>query len=138
MKKKLKCILLVDDQEECNYMHKRAIRMMGCAEKVHVAMNGKEAIDFLRSEEGGVCPTPELIFFDLNMPVMGGWEFLDEYDKLEEEQKSKIVLVLLTTSLNKKDKERAAKNKYIKEYVSKYLDESNLQAILDKYFSDYL
>ncbi|MEO9477430.1 MAG: response regulator [Cyclobacteriaceae bacterium] len=138
MKQKFKCLLLIDDQEDCNFLHKRTINAMNCTEKVQVALNGKEAIEFLKTKVDGKLPEPEIIFLDLNMPVMDGWEFLEEYDKLGEEQKAGIVLVMLTTSLNPKDQERAADNKYIKEFVSKYLDESGLMDLIKKYFSDYL
>lgn len=138
MKKKFKCLLLVDDRDDCNYMHKIVINDMDCAEKIQVALNGKEAIDFLKSKEGDSHPQPEIIFLDLNMPVMDGWEFLEEYDKLEEEQKAGIVLIMLTSSLSVKDQKRASKNKYIKEYITKFLDDSSLEFIIKKYFSDYL
>jgi len=138
MRKKFKCLLLVDDREDCNYMHKMIITEMNCTERIEVALNGKQAIEFLQAREGTSYAQPEIIFLDLNMPVMDGWEFLDEYDKLEEEQKAGIILVMLTTSLNIKDQERAAQNKYIKEYVTKYLDEQSLRKIIEKYFSDYL
>ncbi|MEP0365951.1 MAG: response regulator [Cyclobacteriaceae bacterium] len=138
MKKKFKCVLLIDDQEDSNFLHKRTINSIDCTEKVEVALNGKEAIDFLKSKMGTSHPQPEIIFLDLNMPVMDGWEFLEEYDKLEEQQKAGIVIVMLTTSLNPKDQERAIENKYVKEFVSKYLDESGLMSLIQKYFSDYL
>lgn len=138
MKKKFKCVLLIDDQEDSNFLHKMAINKVDCAEQIQIALNGKEAIEFLKSKASGKHPQPEMIFLDLNMPVMDGWEFLEEYDKLEEEQKAGIVIVMLTTSLNPKDQERAAENKYVKEFVSKYLDESGLMSLIQKYFSDYL
>lgn len=138
MKKKFNCLLLVDDRNDCNFMHKMTIDSMNCAKDVEVALNGKEAIDFLKTKVNGFYPKPEIIFLDLNMPVMDGWEFLEEYDKLDEVQKSGIILVMLTTSLSQIDKERATKSKYVKEFVTKYLDESKLETIIEKYYSDYL
>lgn len=138
MKKKLNCILLIDDREDCNYMHKMVIEDMACAETIKIANNGKEAIEYLKTIKNGSLPKPELIFLDLNMPVMDGWEFLEEYDKLSDEQKAGEVLIMLTTSLNPKDLERASENKYVKDYMTKFLDEESLLAIIEKYYPEHL
>ena len=112
MKKKLNCVLLVDDNESDNFIHKRVLEKAAIANHIEIAMNGKEALEFLTTL--GKCDQseylycqPELIFLDINMPVMDGWEFLEEYQKLEAVQKGKIVFVMLTTSLNPSDKIRA-------------------------------
>lgn len=138
MKKKFKCLLLVDDRDDCNYLHKLVLTKMECAEQIAVALNGKEAIEFLKSRINGAPPQPEIIFLDLNMPVMDGWEFLDEYKKLDDAQRAGIIVVMLTTSLNPKDRARAAQNKYVNEFVPKFLDEKSMLEIVNKYFSDYL
>ena len=114
MKRKLNCVLLVDDNDSDNFIHKRVIEKSGIAENIAVALNGKEAMDFLIKKGNCHQPEdsyaqPELIFLDINMPVMDGWEFLEEYEKLEKVQKGKIVFIMLTTSLNPADKIRAEK-----------------------------
>lgn len=112
MKKKINCILLVDDNESDNFIHKRILEKSGIANHIEIAMNGQEAIDFLKTkekfgeQEDRYCQ-PELIFLDINMPVMDGWGFLEEYHKLEDVQKGKIVFIMLTTSLNPADKNKA-------------------------------
>lgn len=138
MKRKLKSILLIDDREDCNYMHKMVIDDMDCAESIEIAYNGKQAIDFLKENAEKALSQPEIIFLDLNMPVMDGWEFLEEYHKIKKEIKNDPILVMLTTSLNPKDQERAAQNKDVKEYVTKFLDEESLSKIIKKYFINYL
>ena len=120
MKKKLNCILLVDDDESCNEFHQLIIEKTACTEKVEVAYDGEEALAFLKSSINGVHPEPDIIFLDINMPGMNGWEFLEEYKKLEGEIKSKIV-VMLTTSLNPNDKTRAEKTGCVDEFRSKFL-----------------
>jgi CheY-like chemotaxis protein len=72
----------------------------------------------------GKFPKPHLILLDLNMPVMDGWEFLDNYENLSEEQRAKIVLVLLTTSKNYKD---------INGYENKPLSVIKMEHIINKY-----
>ena len=81
---------------------------------------------------------PAIIFLDINMPKIDGWEFLDEYEKLEDIQKAQVVLVMLTTSLNPDDLERAKSNPLVYDYLNKYLDADRIQKIIEKHFSNHL
>ncbi len=137
MKKKLNCILLVDDDESCNEFHQLIIEKTACTEKVEVAYDGEEALAFLKSSINGVHPEPDIIFLDINMPGMNGWEFLEEYKKLEGEIKSKIV-VMLTTSLNPNDKTRAEKTGCVDGFRSKFLSIKDVNEILLKHFPEYI
>lgn len=138
MKKKLHLILLVDDDDDCNFFHERLLKKMECVERIHKANDGVEALEFLRSKDGATHPQPAIIFLDINMPRMNGWEFLAEYEKLEASQKGQVVLVMLTTSLNPDDKERALKNPHVSTFANKYLDNDALTKILQNFFPDYL
>ena len=108
MKKKLNCVLLVDDNASDNFLHKRIIQKADMTKHIEIAENGEEALDFLITKakcgqpESSYCQ-PELILLDINMPVMDGWQFLEEYNKLEKVQKGKGVVIMLTTSLNPAD-----------------------------------
>ena len=137
MKKKLKCVLLVDDDSDCNFYHQRLLQKMDCTDKVEVAGDGFEAINYLKTSVDGKFPTPDIIFLDINMPRMNGWEFLEEYSLLPEEQKARMVLVMLTTSLNPDDKERGINCKDVSGFQNKYLDRDNLQKIINENFPDY-
>ena len=103
MMKKLNCILLVDDNESDNFFHRRAIEQAGITDFIEIAMNGEEAIDFMATkreigQKDHSYPQPALIFLDINMPLMDGWEFLEEYQKLDVTQKSNAVIIMLTAS----------------------------------------
>jgi CheY-like chemotaxis protein len=136
MMKKAKCILLIDDDEATNFIHQRVIKKASFAEKVIVAKNGAEALEILNSKEDDFLPQPDVIFLDINMPVMDGWQFLQEYQKLHDDSKGKVILVMLTTSLNPDDKDRASSIPVVNGFKNKPLSESMLQAILDEYFAD--
>ena len=138
MKKKLNCILLVDDDEDCNFFHKRLVKRMDITEEIQVALDGEEAIEYLKSTKEGKHPQPAIIFLDINMPKVDGWEFLEEYGKLDDIQKAQVVLVMLTTSLNPDDMERAKSNPLVHDYLNKYLDAERINKIIEEHFSDYL
>lgn len=135
MLKKLNSILLVDDDEDDNYYHKIIINKMEMVNKIAVAENGIEALAYIKDEAN---VPPDIIFLDLNMPKMNGWEFLEQYQHLTLEQKAKVLIVILTTSLNPDDKKRAEEIKDVTGFETKPLSKEILSELLDKHFSDYM
>src|SRR5437868_14369488 len=103
MPKQLNCVLLIDDNEDDNFYHEIILREADITKHIEIAETGFDALDFLQAAQ----PAPELIFLDINMPRMNGWEFLQRYRKLNMEQKANVVIIMLTTSLNPSDAERA-------------------------------
>ena len=123
--------MLIDDNEADNYFHNLIIEEAGIAEKIEIAINGEEAINYLTRE--GQVP-PDLIFLDINMPKMNGWEFLEEYNRLKIKKKGNIVIVMLTTSLNPEDRKRAEQYKDVSRFEVKPLNEKNILEIIEKHF----
>ncbi len=134
-------ILLVDDDEVNNFYNESVLTMeLGFKGEVAVCNNGREALDYLINQEKlnqsnpNKNHTPDLIFLDINMPVMDGFEFLEEYAKLPESTKAKIVICMLTTSLNSSDERKASQFIEIKEYVNKPLDKEGISEIIEQFF----
>ncbi len=138
MKKKLNCILLIDDDLPTNFINERVIRKMCCSEYIKAVQGGFEALDYLKSSDIENNPPPDLIFLDINMPGMNGWEFLEEYVKLETHQKSKAVIVMLTTSLNPDEKDKADKISQISGFLNKPLYAEGVKTILQENFPEYI
>ena len=143
MRKKLNCVLLVDDNESDNFIHKRVLEKADIASHIETSINGKEALDFLIANgkngntEGGL-PLPDLIFLDINMPVMDGWEFLEEFEKLQDSQKGKAVFIMLTTSLNPADKYKAEMIIGDDCFQYKPLTMKMINDVMQRHFPDYL
>lgn len=136
MKKQLNSILLIDDDEATNFINEMVIKEADCTNKIITVETGTEALEFLLSKTDGKHPQPDLIFLDINMPQMNGWEFLEEYKKLKEHQKGKITIVMLTTSLNPDDEKRAEKIKDIDDFKNKPLTLDTFIEILKKHFPE--
>lgn len=134
MKEKIKCILLIDDNEADNFFSELVINELDCAEKVVAVQSGQAALDYLTKPLNGVYPQPTLIFLDINMPAMNGWEFLAEYKKLNEHQKAQKVVVMLTTSLNPDDAKMAREIAEIDEFMNKPLTKEMLMEVLEGKF----
>lgn len=137
MKKKLNCILLVDDEKGANHFHQIMIEEMDYAEKVYLAYDGKEALEFLESALAGALPLPKLIFLDINMPGMNGWDFLHEYEKMDTAIKDKIVVVMLTSSINHDDMEKAKQFKSVIGFKNKYLEKEAMNELFAEHFPEY-
>ena len=131
MKKKLNCILLVDDDQDCNFMHKRTISKLDCAESIVVALDGEQALEYLKTPEN---QRPDLIFLDVNMPKLNGWDFLEEYAKLDADIRGDVIIVMLTTSLNPEDFQRAQSNEFVNGFINKYLEPDALKGVLKENF----
>lgn len=143
MKAKLNSILLIDDDEGTNFINKRVIQKADIAEEVVTTYNGSEALDYLCNQgqfenPGKPFPQPMLILLDINMPIMDGWEFLDAYHKLHESQKSKIIIVMLTTSFNPDDSKRAGECTDISGFKNKPLTIDTLNDIIQTHFPELL
>lgn len=134
MKKELK-VLLVDDDKATNIYNEYKLKQLGLCKSIDVATNGQEAIDFLKStDEHGNHPQPDLIFLDINMPIMNGWEFLESYERLDEKEKGNVILIMLTTSVNEDDYKKAKQNPNINGFKSKPLTAEMMQEIISEYW----
>lgn len=137
MRKKLKCILLIDDDSDCNYFHQKLFNRLDCVQEIKIVNDGRQALNFLATKVDGRHPVPELIFLDINMPRMNGWEFLEEYQKLDSDAKENVILIMLTSSLNPDDKEKAKGFEEVKGFKSKYLNKDGIIKILEEYFPEH-
>ena len=134
VKKKLSCILLVDDDYEDNVFHRLIISRMQIAESVEEANDGLEALDYLKKRQ----VPPELIFLDINMPRMNGWEFLEEYKDLDSEKKAKTIIMMLSTSSNPDEIKKAQEIAEVSGFKTKPLSKEMLVEILEGFFREHL
>jgi CheY-like chemotaxis protein len=132
MNRQLHSILLVDDDEATNYLHKRVIEETFDVEHIEIATNGQVALDYLKkiAETGALYP--QIIFLDINMPVMNGWQFLEEFEKLVIPNKEQLVVMMLTTSVNPLDFEYSKDFTSIHGYRRKPLTHAMLIKLYDE------
>lgn len=120
--------MLVDDSETDNFIHKRVIELSKFAEKVLVKDSGKSALEYLEKNFNNFSNLPNLIFLDINMPIVDGFVFLYEFENFPEEVKEKCKIIILSSSDNKRDIDRIVDNKYVVGYITKPL---SMEAVHD-------
>lgn len=135
MPKTIRCILLIDDDPDDNFLHRMVIEESGLIETVRVAETGQAALDYLMHSHDDYYIRPDLIFLDINMPGMNGFEFLEEYEKLPAEQKTGLVVLMLTTSLNPSDQKKASNFATVGGYHAKPLTQAMLHEVVEKHFA---
>lgn len=120
---KITSILVVDDDENDQFICDYTIRKFDPSIRVLKAFDGSEALDVLRDA------TPDAIILDINMPVMNGFEFLDRY--AEEFDVHAPVVAMLTSSHLGKDRERAMQYSFVKSYFEKPLQAEHLRVMAE-------
>lgn len=128
----MKRFLLVDDSDATNFFNKTIIKKTECVEEILVAKNGKEALEYI---ESGIIP--EILFLDINMPIMDGWEFLKEFQKLDSELKKSIIIILMIGAKLSNEEIKKAKNfPEIKEFRDKMLTKDIVCSIVTTYYDN--
>lgn len=135
MEKQLKHILLVDDSKATNFFNKMIIEKTGLAENVVLTENGAEALSYIDSTIN-LLNTPEIIFLDLNMPVMDGWEFLDHYNRLDYSNKNSVIILMLGTDLLPEDQKKVKAYNFIKGDSEKMLNKKFLCNLVKEHFNE--
>ena len=127
---KINNIYLIDDDSIVNMVSKRTIEKNGFAEKIHVHQNAVNALEKLRDlKEENPEEIPQIIFLDINMPEMNGWEFLDEFEKFEKSVKEKCSIYMLTSSIDTADIKRSQTYSCVKDFVTKPLTKDKLSML---------
>ena len=99
--KKMNSIFIVDDDPITVFGLQKMLKASVVCENIRAFQNGKLAIDQLRQDIENGVPLPEVIFLDINMPIMDGWEFLEEFLKLPIEER--IIINVITSSIDPSD-----------------------------------
>ncbi len=134
MQNKLNTVLVIDDDEPTNFLNQMIIEESGCAENIKAVQSGQEALDYLTREKDNWSKGPDLIFLDINMPAMNGWEFLEQYKQLDKERQARVMVVMLTTSLFPEDEVRAREIPEVSGFENKPLTPEKLDRILKSFF----
>ena len=117
-------ILVIDDDDTSNFIAQRQLTRYNISDDITVLSNGQEGRDFLLR----ATKLPDLVFLDINMPVMNGFEFLEWFDSSE--LKGKVKFTISSTSVRQEDKELASRYDDVVMYLEKPLTEDKIQQLI--------
>lgn len=127
--KAYRIVMLIDDNEIDNLINQKMIEAANITENIFTHTGAKSAIEFLKNiEKIEVADKvlPDVIFLDIDMPLMDGFQFLTEFEKLGNTVKKKCKIVMLTSSINPQDLSRSKKYPNVKLYLNKPLSHESL------------
>jgi len=129
MKKNVK-IFLVDDDDLFPFLFREYIKETDISPEVTVFNKGKNVLDYLKDSLEKTELLPDIIFLDLNMPVMDGWEFVEEFILLKPHLLKKIKLYIFSSTISPVDIERAREIQSISEFIIKPSTPEKINAII--------
>jgi len=130
--KKYPTIMLIDDNEIDNLINQKMIEAAAIADKIYTHTGAKSGLEFLKNMEKLDIADhilPDLIFLDIDMPLMDGFQFMDEFEKLGAFVKKKCKVIMLTSSINPQDYNRAKKYPNIKLFLNKPLSFETINSV---------
>lgn len=127
--RKFNIVMLVDDNEIDNLINQKMIESAGICNIIYTQTGARSAIEFLRNIEktpGYESILPEVLFLDIDMPLMDGFQFLDEFERLGEATRKRIRIVMLTSSINPQDHARSLKYSSVILFLNKPLSHESI------------
>jgi response regulator of citrate/malate metabolism len=114
-------VLLIDDDKAVNFFNKHVVVKHHCFEHIHTVQSGAAGLEFLKKAAQGEAPIPDLVFLDINMPAMNGWEFLDHFEQMPADFRNKIKVIILSSSSNPEHIKKSIKNYDVEDFINKPL-----------------
>lgn len=127
--KKISSAWLIDDDKIYLFGLRKMIEISKRCDSITEFSNGSEAIRKLQTMVDSPELLPDIIFLDINMPVMDGWQFLMAFDVLKKQLSRQIIIYMISSSIDDRDIERARQLDAVKNYIIKPLPFDKLQSI---------
>lgn len=125
--KNINTACIIDDDSTYIFCLKRIMKTANFCNTIKVYNNGKHALDHLKYKMENQMELPDVILLDLNMPVMDGWQFLDQYMKIK--KKKSIPIYIVSSSIDPADKNKLSTYPEVTNFISKPIDKKKLNNI---------
>lgn len=130
--KKVDNTCIIDDDPIFIYGTKRIMNEVGFSDNILVYNNGQDAIEGLTAMSDEGKDLPSVIFLDLNMPIMNGWEFLEDFAKIPNKNVEKVTVYILSSSVDPRDLQRIKNYNMVSNYILKPISPNDLKSVLEE------
>ena len=128
--KKIGTFCIVDDDDIYQFTTSLLLKKTDLVNKIIVFSNGLKAINFLKDEMGTKENIPDVLFLDINMPVMDGWEFLEEYLLIKPMMPKTVVIYMVSSSVDERDVLKAKSISALSGYLVKPISSQNIMEVI--------
>lgn len=128
--KKINTFCIVDDDDLYQFTTTLLLKNTDLVNKIIVFSDGLKAINFLKDEMGNIENIPDILFLDINMPVMDGWEFLEEYLLIKHMMPKTVVIYMVSSSVDDRDVLKAKSISALSGYLIKPISSENIMEVI--------
>jgi len=124
-------VCLIDDDSIYQFTARKLLESTGLAKQIQSFYNGSEAIKYFKDQNNSPETLPDVIFLDINMPIMNGWEFLEEYHKLSNKLPKLIVVYVVSSSIDSNDMQKSKEYKVVSDYIVKPINRNQYKELIE-------
>lgn len=126
-------VCLIDDDKIYQFTAKKILEDTGLAKNILSFYNGKEAVDYFRENHGiGEDHLPDIIFLDINMPIMNGWQFLEEFRKITVGIPKSMIIYVVSSSVDNCDIEKSKEYASVTDYITKPISKVKYLQLMER------
>jgi len=129
-------ICLIDDDRIYQFTAKKILESTGLTKDIKAFYNGEDAISFLKDQMSETESFPDIIFLDINMPVMDGWQFLDAFDSLQRSLPKPVTIYMVSSSVDDYDIRKSKEYTTVTDYIIKPINKERFQQLIKAATSD--
>ncbi|WP_055437438.1 response regulator [Lacinutrix algicola] len=123
---------IVDDDDIYQFAIKKTIESLNLTQKIIAFSDGEEALNFMIENLNNDEELPDVILLDINMPIMDGFQFMEEYIQIKPKLGKKITIYMVSSSVDQTDIDRANRISDVSDYIIKPIKPGKIKSIIEK------
>ena len=123
-------VCVIDDDDIYQFLLKKELKHTNLVDKIQVFTDGQKAIDYFIENKKSIELLPDVIFLDINMQIMNGWQSLEQFKQIQPKIAKEITIYLVSSSFDDRDINRSKEYTEVTDYIIKPVKRSNLLTVL--------